>query len=114
MAKKKTPATPEPQPTRLVYNGKDGYPYLMGIPARDIEYDELVSIALKQECEVADLIRSLTSSPMDSGEKLYSESSAHVCPECDQEFDDWNALHKHTIEEHTETPTEEEPMEDNT
>jgi len=122
MTKNTTPNHPG-QPTGLAYHGKNGNPYIMCIPARDLSLHELISLAIEQKKSMEEFIELLCSRKNTAGEPLYSRSHDHQCSVCGKPYTTWNGLHRHTLKEHTpETvpPVEEEmpqpepePIDDN-
>jgi len=96
-AKKKTQ---EPV-RRLKFNGKDGQPYIVAIPARDLEEHELIRLAEEWDMSIDAFIEMLCSDTpgrrVTAGVPLYSVAKPHVCPECEQDFDVWEDFHTHAL-----------------
>lgn len=103
---KRKPKTETPPPEggeihRLKFNGKDGYPFIIGIPARDLEHQELLELSMARYLPLDDFITLLCAATpgrqLKGGTPLYSPAKPHICPECKQEFDVWGDLHNHAL-----------------
>lgn len=103
MAKKKPKKKPDMP--RLQYLGKDGNPYITGIPARDLDTIDLVNLCVERGQTMPELIEMLTNPP-NNREPLYALNSRYSCETCQLEFKTWNGMHEHILKKHTDLPSD--------
>jgi hypothetical protein len=77
--------------------GKDGYPYIMDIPARDLTLYDLHELSIKFNLSVEAVVDWLCHPP--SGVALYTQQQAEfwICEICSKEYKTWEGYHKHTL-----------------
>lgn len=80
--------------TKLIYQGTGQY--TTGIPARDLEIEDLVTLAGERGVSMGALIATLTS------RGLYVASSIFTCPDCGKPYKTWAGMNKHVIDHHLE------------
>lgn len=113
MSKRKRAEPPPEQTRRLKFNGDNGYPFIIGIPARDLEERELIELSLVKGMTVdnftAMLCTPVPGRQIADGKPLYSPNKPYLCPECGAEFTVWDDMHEHALEhvQPTENTTEE-------
>jgi hypothetical protein len=106
MSRKKQPTKPE-DVRRLKYNGgPNGYPHIIGVPSRDLNFYDLVNLADRMECETEDVVALLTDAApgrkTPDGRPLYQPDKPWSCAVCGEKFQDWHEYNKHEIESHVE------------
>lgn len=93
---------PNPIPTYLRYKGKDGYPFIMGVPARDLDIEDIYQASFTLNITAGELVERLSTGKQLNGGSLYEREDIYLCIECGKEYKTWDGLHNHVLTKHTE------------
>jgi hypothetical protein len=112
MSKRKAKEAPAKEDVRrLRFNGENGSPFIPGIPARDLEHQDLIELSLSRGCAIDALVTLLCSDTpgrrIRAGKPLYSVNKPHICPQCEEEFVLWDKFHKHALTHVNENESQE-------
>lgn len=92
--------------TGLKYLGANGSPYIVGIPARDLNLNDLIWIAYNRGVSFDEVVSYLA---QDTIPVLYKIDNTYTCESCGKQYKSWGAYHKHVLG-HTEHPKNQTPL----
>jgi len=85
---------------KLKFLGKDGHPFIMNVPARDLSPMDLQDLAAAQfntlnyAATAADVCAFLI------GSGLYAQDDLYTCPDCGKSYKTWDGYNQHVMNVH--------------